>query len=288
MRKGPERPTPGMARTKAAAILLVAAIAAGCTTSPAPGPPIVAVSVAPQGYFVKRIAGDLVRVEVMVPPGANPAVYAPTARQVQAASEAALYVKVGHPAFPFEHNWLDSMIVAGSATPVVDGSKEVLCSDCGPHNWVSPACVRATASSLAAALERVLPEHRQTLRANLESFRSEIDRVDRTVREALDPHRGRRFLVFHPSWGCFARDYGLLQVAIERDGKEPSPRGLSSLIDAARNEGLRVVFVQPQFSSRAAETIAAAIGGRTEELDPLAADWPENLIRTAAALRDSF
>lgn len=270
------------------ATLLAVAFLTGCGSTPAPGPPIVAVSVPPQGYFVERIAGDLVQVEVMIPRGANPASYAPTARQVQAASEAVLYFKIGHRGFPFERNWLDAMLAVESGTRVVDGSLGAPCNAGDPHLWVSPACVRAMAATLETALEEVLPEHRETLRQNLESFRREIDEVDRTVRATLDGHAGRGFLVFHPSWGCFAEEYDLRQIAIEHEGKEPSPRELSTLIEAAREERIRVVFVQPQHSSRAAETIAEAIDGRVEVLDPLAADWPESLLRAAVAIRDSF
>ena len=108
------------------------------------------------------------------------------------------------------------------------------------------------------------------------------------IRDVLGDSDGRGFLVYHPSWGCLAEEYGLEQIAIERDGKEPSSRSLAGLIEAAKNKGIRVVFVQPQHSERAAETVAAAIGGRVVTVDPLARDWPANLRTVAAAFRSSF
>jgi len=287
MRRGPEALLGSPVARLAPALLVIAALC-GCADREASRRPIVAVSVAPQAYFVERIAGELVEVVVMIPPGANPASYSPTVHQMQAITGAALYFKVGHPGFPFERVWLDSMLSVESDIEVVDGSEGAPCTAYDPHLWVAPGSVRAMATNLADALERVLPEHRETLRANLASFRSEIDSVDRELHETLDRYAGRPFLVFHPSWGCFAEEYGLRQLAVEREGKEPSAHELAELIRSARDEGIRVVFVQPQHSARAASTIADAIDGRVEPLDPLASDWPQNLRRVAARIRDSF
>ena len=268
--------------------LLAAATFVGCTDRQESRLPVVAVSVAPQAYFVERIAGDLVEVVVMIPPGANPATYSPTVHQVQAVTGAALYLKVGHPGFPFERTWLDSMLSVESGIVVVDGSVGAACAADDPHPWVAPGGVRAMATNLTEALGRLLPNHVLELQSNLESLRGEIDELDREVREVLSGYAGRRFLVFHPSWGCFAEEYGLQQVAIEHEGKEPSPRELSDLIRSARDDGIRVVFVQPQSSTRAASTIADAIGGRVAALDPLARDWPQNLRQVAKTLRAAF
>ena len=274
--------------TVIAATLLALTVIAGCSTSETVGRPVVAVSVEPQAYFVEQIAGDLVQVVVMVPPGANPATYSPTIHQIQALSDASLYFKVGHPGFGFESSWLDSMLEVKSGLEIVDGSQGSPCTAADPHLWVAPSSVRVMATSLALGLERVLPDQRETLQANLAAFERRIDAVDREIRETLGEHEGRGFLVFHPSWGCFAEEYGLEQIAIEHDGKEPSSHDLAALIADARNDGIRVVFVQPQHSERAAETVAQAIGGRVISADPLARDWPANLESFAAALRVSF
>ena len=237
---------------------------------------------------MEQIAGDLVQVVVMVPPGANPATYSPTIHQIQALSDASLYFKVGHPGFAFESSWLDSMLEVKSGLEIVDGSQGSPCTAADPHLWVAPSSVRVMATSLALGLERIIPDQRETLRANLAAFERRIDAVDREIRETLGEHEGRGFLVFHPSWGCFAEEYGLEQIAIEHDGKEPSSHDLAALIADARNDGIRVVFVQPQHSERAAETVAQAIGGRVISADPLARDWAANLESFATALRASF
>jgi zinc transport system substrate-binding protein len=120
-------------------------------------------------------------------------------------------------------------------------------------------------------------EHRPEIAANLKSLLDDIGRLDVEIRERLEPHRGGRFWVFHPAWGYFADDYGLRQVAIEREGKEPTPQELGELIHDARAEGVRTIFVQPQFSEASAEIVAHEIGAQLVTLDPLAADWPASL-----------
>jgi zinc transport system substrate-binding protein len=275
-------------RTVAAVTLLALTLIAGCSSSEAPDRPVVAVSVEPQAYFVEQIAGELVQVVVMVPPGANPATYSPTVHQIQALSDASLYFKVGHAGFAFERSWLDSMLEVKSGLVIVDGAQGSPCTAGDPHLWVAPSGVRVMAANLAKGLERLLPDQQEILQANLAAFQQRIDALDLEIRETLGEQTGRGFLVYHPSWGCFAEEYGLEQIAIERDGKEPSPHDLAAMIDSAKRDGIRVVFVQPQHSERAAETVAEAIGGRVVAVDPLARDWPANLRAVASALRASF
>jgi zinc transport system substrate-binding protein len=140
------------------------------------------------------------------------------------------------------------------------------------------------AAALAQTLARLDPAHTGRYAANLAGLAAELDALDRELAATLAPLRGRRFLVFHPAWGYFAHAYGLEQVAVERGGKEPGPKALAALADDARRSGIRTVFVQPQFSQRTAETLAAAIGGRVVAVDPLAKDYPASLRAAARAL----
>lgn len=250
--------------------------------------PIVVVSVLPQAFFVEKLAGGLVDVEVLIPPGANEASFEPTMQQMQAISRAKVYVKVGHPHFLFEAAWLDRLLAGNSAMRVVDGSAGAPQDAEDPHIWVSPACVRAMAGNIAAALVLVLPDQAAAIGANLTAFQSEIDALDADLRTVLKPYAGREFLVFHPSWGYFAHEYGLVQVSIASEAKEPSPKQLASIIDHARSKGIRDIFVQPQFSRQQADLVAQQLGGRVVVIDPLARDWLANLRLVAEALRRSF
>jgi zinc transport system substrate-binding protein len=288
-------------------VVVVLAAVLICDRSMKPGDgvsglPIVLVSVEPQAYFVERLAGELVEIVVLVPPGASPATHEPTMQQMQAVEQAALYVKVGHPGFPFERTWLDRLLGDRGDLPVVDcsahvdlhaggehGSTSSDAHDHGhagdPHVWLSPVAVRAMVPDIAAALATIMPARRATIEASRDSLLADIDRLDADIRAVLAGVTQRRFYVFHPAWGRFAADYGLEQVAIETGGKEPDPHTLAELAEQARAEGVPVIFVQPQFSRRSAEVMAAEVGAHVVPLDPLARDWLDNLRRAAMALR---
>jgi len=248
------------------------------------GPPTVAVSVVPQAWFVARLAGDRVDVSVMIPPGASPATHEPTLEQMQAMSRAAVYVRVGHPGFPFEAAWLDELLATRQDVRVVDGSAGVPIREGDPHVWLSPAAARTMTRDLSDALIELIPAAGDEIRGRREALEAEIDAVDRDLEARLEPLRGGRFYVFHAAWGYLAREYGLTQVAIEEGGKEPSSRRLREILERARGDGVEVILVQPQFSRQRAETLAADLGARVEVADPLARDWAANLREVAAIL----
>jgi len=257
----------------------------GCPEAPAPDErPLVAVSVLPQRSFVEAIAGDRVRVEVMVPPGANPATHEPGVEQLRWLSRAIFYVKVGHPGFPFEAAWLDRLLADHPELEVVDAGAGLGAPTGDPHLWVSPRRALAMAEAIAAALSRALPAERNAFQANLARFAAQVDALDTEIGRILAPHRGQRFLVVHPAWGTLADDYGLEQVALEPEGKEPDAGTLARRVREARAAGVQVVFAQPHFDDSTARVVADEIGARVEMLDPLAPAWGENLLQVAHAL----
>jgi zinc transport system substrate-binding protein len=142
----------------------------------------------------------------------------------------------------------------------------------------------AIAVRVETALERLFPDRGELLASNLSRFRADVASLDEEIRSLLEGKRGRAFLVFHPAWGYFAEAYGLEQIAIETDHREPDPRRLGELIQRARAERIGTIFVQPQFDTASAEMIAQEIGARIEPIDPLAYDWDENLRRVARLL----
>jgi zinc transport system substrate-binding protein len=246
--------------------------------------PLVVVSVLPQAFFVERIGADLVEIAVMIPPGASPAAHEPNLGQLEALSRASLYVKVGHPHFPFEAAWLEQLLAERRDLPVVDASAGLERTEDDPHIWVSPRHARAMARNIGTALAALLPAQAATLESRLERLLAEIDATDTEVREILRDSRGRAFFVFHPAWGYFAEEYGLRQVAIQESGKEPDPRALAEFIEEAKEAQVKVVFAQPHFDAASARVIAEELGGRVESLDPLAYDWPRNLRDAARAI----
>lgn len=252
----------------------------------------VAVTIPPQAWMVERLGEGRVRAEVMIPAGASPETYEPSAQQMIALSTARLYVALGHPRFVFERRHLATIRSTHPALPIVSmaegldlGAGEDPVGEADPHLWLSPRAIRIASRTVARALAEVDPDGAATYQEGLVELEAEIDRVDRRVARTLDGLEGGRFLVYHPAWSWLAADYGLVQIAIESGGQEPSPRALQATLEEARSRGIRVVFVQPGFSDRAARVIANEIGGRVVVIDPLAYDWPNNLIAVAETLR---
>ena len=277
------------------------------------------VSILPQSYFVERVGGGLVTVDVLVQPGQEPHTYEPTPRQMAALSEAQIYFSVG---VPYEDRVLGKVqstneklfIVhtdegikrrmlevhpdegvahaersGGESSVREDGERP---SNGGgepdPHIWLGPEQIGMQARNIYRALADIDPSHAQEYRNNLDAFLADIEVVDAKLSALFERYRGRSFYVFHPAFGYFADAYGLTQVPVELSGKQPTPRQIEGLITRARNEGVRVIFVSPQFDHRSAKTIAEAIDGAVVTIDPLARDVLANLQGVAAAIEGAF
>ena len=269
-------------------LLLVAGVLAGCgqqTTPTVSAALHVTVSILPQRYFVERVGGEYVTVNVMVEPGANPATYEPQPEQLRALNLADVYFSIG---VPFEDVWLERFASVNENLLLVDTTQGIERQGDpehpDPHIWLSPALVKVQAQTIYETLAQLDPAHQETYRANLESFLADIDALDADIRETLTGVENRKFMVFHPSWGYFARDYGLEQLPVEVEGQEPSAAELAALVARAKQEGIKVIFAQPEFSTRSAETIAQEIGGEVLLISPLAPDWLDNLRRVAEVL----
>jgi zinc transport system substrate-binding protein len=261
----------------------------------APAAARVFVTVQPQAWLAERVGGDAVVVQALVAAGQSPHTFEPRPQQVEQLMKADLFWRTG---MPFEDAWLDKIRATNPRMAVLDardGIELLPEPDHGhedghthgggdPHIWTSPRVAKRMAAGLAQALARIDPASTGRYAANLAGLAAELDALDRELASTLQPLRDRRFLVFHPAWGYFANAYGLEQVAVERGGKEPGPKALAQLAEDARRWGIRTVFVQPQFSRRTAETLAAGIDGRVVALDPLSHDYPASLRAAARAL----
>jgi len=264
------------------------------------------VSILPQKEIVERIGGDAVRVSVLVGPGLSPATYEPTPRQMARLHDADLFLAIG---VPFERTLVPRLEEVLGHERLVDGARGVARApissgkaagsnqdgDDGhrhgsldPHVWLDPVCVKALATTVCEELCRLQASDCRELRARLKAYEAEVDEADERIAALLSPYRGRRVLVFHPAFGYLLRRYGLEQVSVEIDGKEPSAKQLAALVEDARVSGSAVLFVQPQLAGRGARAVAEALGGRVVELDPLAPDLVENLERMAARVAESL
>ena len=269
-------------------------------TSPIP----VFVSIDPQQYFVQQIGKELVDVQVMVPSGADLHIYEPKPRQMADISKAKAYFVIG---VPFENVWLDKITAANPDMTVVhtdDGIEKIPVAthhhDEGeahheedahghrgldPHIWLSPPLVKIQARTIMNALIRMDPSHQADYQNNYHQFVAQIDQLDGELKTIFTGKQGMRFMVFHPSWSYFARAYGLKQVAVEIEGKDPKPAQVRELIEYARAKEINIIFVQPQFSTKSAQVVAKEIGGQVAFADPLAEDWLGNLREVAAKFK---
>ena len=305
-----------VAATASVALLVVGAPARAqplhSPTGSAALPPVVSAfcSIAPQRFFVERVGGDLVSVKVLVEPGQSPHTFEPTPRQMANLAESDVYFAIG---LPFEDRLLGRIRELSSRIRVVDTSEGIPRrqvedahrqdgehdadhhdgahaadhSDSthgdehgglhDPHTWLNPRFAKMQAQNIFAALKELVPEHGPELEANLSRLLRDLDALDAELTDALGSLTGESIYVFHPAFGYFTDAYGLHQVPIELGGMEPSARELAGLIEHATDEGVRVIFVQPQFSTRSARAIAEEIGGAVVPIDPLSADYMNNL-----------
>ena len=256
----------------------------------------VTVTVPPLVWLVSEVAGPEVVVDHLIEVGEIPETFQPTDRRVTTVARSALFFRIGVEA---ENGpWLKALEDGG--LEVVDlrhgiellemvcrddeeeGSDEVEEEEAkDPHTWLSPRRLAIMAGTVARHLARVDPAGAAGYQERATEVATRLEALDQELRDRLAPVEGRAFFVFHPAWGYFADDYGLEQVAIEVEGKEPSERELTQLVRRAREVGIRTLFVQPQVRSATPGILARAVGAKVEILDPLATDLPANLRHAA-------
>lgn len=264
----------------------------------------VGVSILPQAYLVERVGGEHVRVHVLVNAGQSPHTFEPSPKQLVALAEARVYFQIG---VDFERATVPRLermfpnlelvdLRQGITLRMMEGpgcdhgheaghDHEQHAGQPDPHTWLSPRLAQQQAKTICETLCRIDPAHTESFRRNLAALQTDLERVHHEIAESLAPLKGREVYVFHPAFGYFLDEFGLKQVAVEIEGKQPAPRQLAALIERARAAGVRAIFVQPQFSPKSAATIADAIGGVVIPIDPLARDYLANLQHMAEQLK---
>jgi len=277
------------------------------------------VSILPQQTFVKAIGGDKVNVALMVKPGSSPHSYEPKPSQMKDINNADIYFSIG---VEFEEAWLPKfasqnkkMIIGNIAHGIEklpmakhhhdeDEHKEEKedhdheaheheehnhdeheQDSLDPHIWTSTANVKIIAKNIYNYLVKLDRKNEAYYKNNYNKFLEHINQTDRTIKKILiDTATGTKFMVFHPAWGYFARDYGLTQIAIEAGGKNPKPKQVAHLIEEAKEEKVTAVFTAPEFSDKVAKQIAKEVGIPVIKVSPLNPKWSENLIQLANAI----
>jgi zinc transport system substrate-binding protein len=279
------------------------------------------VSILPIAYFVDRVGGPNVEVSVLVGPGQDPHTFDLTPRIVAKLAEAQVLFKLG---FPFEETLIKKVGAAFKNIHVVDVQQGIElmpmtaveteegkhghghnergekrghghgdakkhehhheAGEMDQHTWLDPRLAKIQARTIADTLIRIDPTHQDQYEKNLKDFQIDLDAVHEKLGKALAPVKGKSFVVFHPAYGYFGNAYGLKQVAVQLEGREPTARQLARLIELAKEKEVKVIFVQPQFSKKGAESLAKAIGATVVPLDDLAQDYLKNLDEMAVKL----
>jgi zinc transport system substrate-binding protein len=288
----------GVARSRMRTLGLIGALL-WCGGAAAAERPRIVVGIAPLKWVVESIASNVVEVTVFLKPGQNPHTFEPSGRQVSELARASAFLYVGLEVESLLANRVSTQNpkllcwAVGGLPEMPEGHAHdpdcrCLQQERDPHVWLSPPRLEAIAEVCASVLRELLPDQAATLNAGLVRTRKRIREVHAEIAEILKPVAGRTLLVYHPSWGLFARDYGLAQLALEEAGRTPSAKHLAGVVARANKDGVHVLFSNPEAPEAVVTRAAAALGCRVEVADPLAAAWDTNLLdvarRIAAAL----
>lgn len=273
---------------------MVASTIVSCQTAPQkPKEKLVFASILPLQYFTDQITGNLYRSEVMVPPGVGPETYNPTPRQMSEMARAGAFFANGH--LGFEEAYLDKFKSINPNLAFVNTSEgvELILAEghshdghqhekgADPHTWSSPDGAKIIARNIFEGMVKIDPGNKDRFQANLDRLLAKIDSVDRVVSGILANIPSRTFMVFHPALGYFARRYNLEQLSIEFEGKTPTPRHVQGMVEEARAKKIGYIMIQREFDVENVEIIAKETSSAIIQIDPLAYDWPNEMIALA-------
>lgn len=282
-------------------IILIAAISSFVLAKP-----IVSTTIMPTKFFIEQIAGDELEINVMVPSSADPHTYEPKPSQMKMLEKSDLYFEVG---VEFDEIWLKKIAPDFKNVKFIktqeniekiamnshhdhehdhDHGKDHDHGNLDPHIWLDPILVKTQSKNILNALCETYGEKCEKFSANFAEFEKKLDELDEFAKANLKDLKEAKFIVYHPSWGYFAARYDLEQIAIEIEGKEPKPADLAKLIEEAKEENAKVIFVSPQFSKKAALAIASASGANVEEIDHLSGDWLNEMKKTIEIISKSL
>lgn len=280
-------------------LLLISCIILSCRSDgPYSGSKIITVSIAPFKFFVAEIAGTDFTVNIMVPSGADPHTYEPFPEQISKLRKSVAYISNGY--LGFEMNWLErfyetnpamkKLSLGDSINPIssVHHHPGGHMEGADPHYWMSPVCALRMATSVEELLCDLNPAQKNKYETNYQLLLAKIREVDNKARKLFSGILNKRFMIYHPNLAYIARDYGLEEIAVEFEGKEPPPSRIRELIDLARKDNIKTIFIQREYDKKNAKAIAGEIGARLILIDPLSEDWQKSTTDVIEALYKSL
>ncbi len=254
---------------------------------------IVAVGIVPEAAFVEQVAGDLVEVITLIPPGNSPANYEPSAAEMQALSNAKIYFTLQMPTeqtniLPHVEDYNEDLIIvdlrasvnAVYAPRIVDEASGAI----DPHLWLSPKRAIVMVQTIADELSLIDESNREVYQQNASDYIAQIEALDADIKDSLNGLPDRSFIIYHAAYGYFADDYNLKMVSIETENKEASATDMQYVVDYALEHDIHTVFYQDEFDDTQAQTIAEGIEGSVVKTAPLSYDYIQNLEEFTEAL----
>ena len=272
--------------------VLTCCIYSSCSQKPSKNKKaLLMVSIEPLRYFTEQIAGDIFQVESIVPDGYNPESYKPTPKQLMLLVDCQAFFKIGR--LGFETTWLEKACKEQPGLKVIDTSDSIRTNANGmtlaefdPHTWTSAKNAKLICRSICNALCQIDSTHSAFFKQNLDSIILCIEQTDKQIHQILADVPSRTFITVHPSLTYFAEDYGLRQLSIEKEGKEPAPADIKDLIRQSKEDGTPVILIQRQFSKTQAEIIAKETGAHIANINPLGYQWDKEMINIARIIHD--
>jgi zinc transport system substrate-binding protein len=280
--------------------LLITSLVLSCSPYVDPGEkPVISVSILPQLYFVEQLAGDLVEVNVMIPPGASPATYEPAVSQLFKLEQSGTYLRIGN--IGFELSWMDKISAVNPEMKIVDLSRGVDLiiqmeeevhhghshNIADPHIWLSVSNARIIARNIHEELLLMFPDHQEVLSYRFEKFSISLDSLHQVIITKLDGLENRSFMIYHPALTYFSEEYKLRQYSLEIEGKSPSPAHLKQMTDLGLSQKISRILIQDQFDRTNAEVLAREIGAEIVQFDPLDPRWMEQMLYIADQFNSS-
>ena len=238
----------------------------------------------------------------MVPSGSSPETYDPTPVQLVQLSNSKAYFSVGY--LGFELQWLDnlkenapgvSFFTSGEGVALLEGhhhhhgneSEDDDDDEEGvdPHIWTTPKNALQMARNICAAFCQMDAEHAEDYQHNLVELEKVIMQTDSAIRQQCTTGVQKAFAIYHPSLTYFAQDYGIQQISIEEGGKEPSPAQMKDLVQRCRANQVHTIFIQAEFNTQNAETLAKEIGAQLVSINPLSYEWNQQMLHIIQALK---
>lgn len=242
---------------------------------------VITVTIEPLRFFVEQIAGNQAEVVTLVPNGSSPETYEPTAQQMVAMSNSMMFVKVGD--LGFERTWMKKIEGLSSNLAIVntsEGISTIESSERGvtdQHTWMSCANALVIAKNIYNSLKETDADNASYYEQRYKALVDEINKLNADISKKLASVKGTSFIIYHPALTYFAKEYGLQQLAIEEDGREPSAASLAKVIDKAEKAGVKLMLVQQEFDKRNTEIVAKALDIRMVSINPLAYNWNDEM-----------